>query len=268
MREQPAGRVAFIVGGASGIGAATVETLASHGWRVAVGDRNVDGAKRLVSRLVESGSEAMAVPVDVTDAASVDRATKGAVEEWGRLDLVVPCAGVIDPSPSEHLTDESLFRMIDIHLLGTIRCVRAAFPYLKEAPSPSIVVVSSVAAHIGVPHRLSYSAAKGGLEAIVKTLAVEWAAHNIRINAVAPGWARTPMIVRAVDEGRLDVGTLERLSPFGRMAEPFEVAEVIAFLASPGAGFISGTTVLVDGALTIKGPWPLGVEPPVALSTR
>ncbi|MFE7978848.1 SDR family NAD(P)-dependent oxidoreductase [Streptomyces shenzhenensis] len=251
-----------MVGGASGIGEATVDELVRQGWRVVVADRDTEGAEAVAARINASGGAAHSVTVDVTDTSLVVAATRDAAERWGRLDAVIPCAGVIDPSPSDTLEDVSLLRMLDIHLVGTIRCVRAAFPYLCEAAEPSIVAISSVAAHIGTPHRLSYTAAKGGIEAIVRTLAVEWAPYGIRINAVAPGWVRTPMIAQAIAEGRLDAGTLEVLSPFERFAEPVEIAGAIAFLASPAASYVSGTTLLVDGALTVRGPWPQGVVPP------
>lgn len=256
------GRVALVVGGASGIGEATVDELVRQAWRVIVADRDTERAERVAARINASGGAAHTVTVDVTDTSLVEAATRDAAERWGRLDAVIPCAGVIDPSPSDTLEDASLLRMLDIHLVGTIRCVRAAFPYLREAAEPAIVAISSVAAHIGTPHRLSYTAAKGGIEAIVRTLAVEWAPYGIRINAVAPGWVKTPMIAEAIDEGRLDAGTLEKLSPFERLAEPEEIAGAIAFLASPAASYVSGTTLLVDGALTVRGPWPQGVVPP------
>ncbi|TDC80497.1 SDR family NAD(P)-dependent oxidoreductase [Streptomyces hainanensis] len=256
------GPVALVIGGASGIGEATIDELVRQGWRVVVADRDVEGAERVAARINASGAAAHSVAVDVTDTPSVEAATRAAAERWERLDAVIPCAGIIDPSPSDTLEDAALLRMLDIHLVGTVRCVRAAFPYLREAAEPAIVAVSSVAAHIGTPHRLSYTAAKGGIEAVVRTLAVEWAPYGIRINAVAPGWVRTPMIARAIGEGRLDAGTLEKLSPFERFAEPVEVAGAIAFLASPAASYVSGTTLLVDGALTVRGPWPQGVVPP------
>lgn len=256
------GQVALVIGGASGIGEACVDELVQQGWRIAVADRDRDGAESVAERIRSRGAGAVALALDVTDTESVERATREAAEHWGQLDAVIPCAGVIDPAPSDTLDDNSLLRMLDIHLVGTIRCVRAAFPFLRTASTPAIVAVSSVAAHIGTPHRLSYTAAKGGIEAIVRTLAVEWAPYGIRINAVAPGWVKTPMIARAIEEGRLDASTLEHLSPFERLAEPVEVASAIAFLASPAASYISGTTLLVDGALSVKGPWPQGVTPP------
>ena len=259
--SRESGSVAFIVGGASGIGEATADALTANHWRVVIGDRDLRAAETVAARLTNAGREAVATGLDVTDVVSVDRATTEAAAAWGRLDAVVPCAGVIDPSPSEDATDDSIFRMIDIHLMGAIRCIRAAFPYLREAPTPAVVALSSVTAHIGAPHRMSYAAAKGGIEAVVRTLAVEWAGHGIRINAVAPGWVRTPMVTRAVEEGRLDASTLADLSPLGRMAEPFEVAEAIAFLLSVSAGFITGTILLIDGALSVKGPWPQGYKP-------
>ncbi|WP_432180099.1 SDR family NAD(P)-dependent oxidoreductase [Streptomyces sp. NBC_00063] len=262
MAGESEGPVALVIGGASGIGEATADELAQQGWRVIVADRDTEGAERVATRIGKTGTTAHAVGVDVTSTSSVKAATRDAAERWDRLDAVIPCAGVIDPSPSDTLEDDALLRMLDIHLVGTIRCVRAAFPYLREAAEPAIVAISSVAAHIGTPHRLSYTAAKGGIEAIVRTLAVEWAPSGIRINAVAPGWVKTPMIATAIDEGRLDASTLEKLSPFERLAEPVEVARAIAFLASPAASYISGTTLLVDGALTVRGPWPQGVVPP------
>jgi NAD(P)-dependent dehydrogenase (short-subunit alcohol dehydrogenase family) len=260
--------VALVIGGASGIGEATGDELVRQGWRVVVADRDAEGAERVAARVNASGGAAHSVAADVTDTSSVEAATRDAAGRWGRLDALIPCAGIIDPSPSDALEDASLLRMLDIHLVGTIRCVRSAFPYLCEAAEPAIVTISSVAAHIGTPHRLSYTAAKGGIEAVVRTLAVEWAPHGIRINAVAPGWVKTPLIARAIDVGRLDAGTLEKLSPFERFAEPQEIARAIAFLASPAASYVSGTTLLVDGALTVRGPWPHGVVPPPVRSRK
>lgn len=254
-------RVAYVVGGGSGIGEATARSFARRGWRVVIGDRDEVAAVRVADDLGAAEGRAGAVVVDVTDASSVDRATAWVAESFGGLDAIVPCAGMIAPAPSATVDDESLMRMIDVHLVGTIRCLRAAFPYLKESTAGAIVAVSSVAARLGIPERLSYAAAKGGIESVVRTLAVEWAHHGIRVNAVAPGWVRTPMIQHAIDEGRLDVSTLEGLSPFERLADPAEVADAVVFLASPEAGFIAGAVLAVDGALTVKGPWPNGIGP-------
>jgi NAD(P)-dependent dehydrogenase (short-subunit alcohol dehydrogenase family) len=126
---------------------------------------------------------------------------------------------------------------------------------------PSIVAISSINAHLGLPHRLAYNVAKAGIEATVRTLAVEWAPHGIRVNGVAPSWVRTPFLEAAFASGRLTEAELEQWLPLGRIAEVGEVADVIAFLASLAASYLSGHTLLIDGAMTVRGPWPSGTEP-------
>lgn len=258
--ERPIG---LIVGGASGIGEATAHTLADRGWRLAVGD-----IQHELGTLVAEGlraraphSEAGAWRCDVREKESVDLMLKQVVETFGGLDLMVFSAGYADRTASSEVTDDALARMVDIQLMGAIRCARAAFPYLRGSDRASIVVVSSINAHIGMPHRLAYSVAKAGLEAMVRTLAVEWAPYRIRVNAVAPSWVLTPMVQAGIDSGQLDVDELTKWLPLGRLAEVAEVAETIAFLASSAASYISGQTLLIDGAMTVRGPWPKGASP-------
>jgi NAD(P)-dependent dehydrogenase (short-subunit alcohol dehydrogenase family) len=238
--------VALIVGGASGIGRATSEVLAEQGWQVAIADVQVSGDD--------------CYTCDVRDLASVQAAVDGVAAAFGGIDLVVASAGYREPAPSSDVTDDALGRMIDIQLTGTIRCARAAYPYLRKSERASIVALSSINAHLGIPHRLAYNVAKAGLEAMVRTLAVEWAPDNIRVNAVAPAWVRTPMVQSALDAGTLDEAQLKEWLPLGRLAEPREVAETIAFLASPAASYISGQSLLIDGAMTVRGPWPPGAD--------
>lgn len=255
-------RLVVVVGGASGIGEATVRTLAEDGWVIAILDLAEDRARAIATDLQENGGSVLALRCDVQSSADIDGAIRRVVDDLSRIDALVTCAGVFDPGPSDAITDAGLLRMLDIHLCGTIRCARAAFPYLRNSPDPAIVAVSSVAAHIGIPHRLSYCAAKGGIEAVARTLAVEWGAYGIRCNAVAPAWVRTPAIADAIESGSIDERPLRSLVPLARLAELREVADVIAFLLSRKASYITGQSIIVDGALTVRGPWPQGVDPP------
>jgi NAD(P)-dependent dehydrogenase (short-subunit alcohol dehydrogenase family) len=255
--------VALVVGGASGIGEGTARTLAEAGWRVAIADldddRGTEVAGAIAGTFPDSGAHAW--PCDVRDRTSVDATIDGVASTFGGLDLVVASAGYRDPAPSSEVTDESLSQMVDVQLLGVVRCARAAFPHLKRSDRASMVAVSSINARLGVPHRLAYNIAKAGLEAMVRTLAIEWAPHGIRVNAVAPSWVLTPMVQAGIDAGGLDVAALNEWLPQGRFAETHEVADVIAFLASPGASYISGQTVLIDGGMTVRGPWPSDATP-------
>lgn len=249
----------MVVGGGSGIGEATARELASTGWRVAILDINTDQAAAVAADL---GASHFNLACDVRSTAEVRGAIDGAAAVLGSIDALVACHGIVRPGAVDTLSDDDLLTMVDIHLIGTIRCARAAFRYLREAPRPAIATMSSVGAHLGIPHRLSYCAAKGGIEAAVKTLAVEWAPYGIRANAVAAAWVLTPATKRLIDDDVIDVADLESRIPLERLATPAEIARVLAFLVSPAASYITGQAVLVDGGLTIQGPWPHSVERP------
>jgi NAD(P)-dependent dehydrogenase (short-subunit alcohol dehydrogenase family) len=141
--------------------------------------------------------------------------------------------------------------MLGVHLDGTFRSCRAAYPLLRQAPHPSIVTISSVVASMGLPGRLSYAVAKCGVEGLTRTLAVEWAPDGVRVNAVAPGWTRTVQFAHASKEGIVDEQRLVARIPLGRVAEPVEIAQAIAFLASTESSYISGQTLVVDGCTSI-----------------
>jgi NAD(P)-dependent dehydrogenase (short-subunit alcohol dehydrogenase family) len=145
-------------------------------------------------------------------------------------------------------------RLFEVHTLGLVRACRAAYPHLVAAGGGAIVGVSSMGARLGLPHRLAYSAAKGAVDSVVRTLAVEWAPQRIRVNAAAPGWVHTPAIARLIAEGRLDPEPIVARTPLGRLAEPAEIVETVAFLVSPAASYTTGQVLVVDGGLTVQGP--------------
>lgn len=252
-------RVAFVTGGAGGIGRATCEAFLSDGYRVALTDLELDAAASAAAEIDVSGASVIGLACDVSATDSVDRAVAGAVERFGRLDALVNVAGVVGPGPSEELSDESWDRLLSIHLGGTFRCSRAAFPALAATGSGSIVSISSIAARTGFSIRASYCAAKAGIEGLTRALAVEWAKRGVRVNAVAPGHVRTPMLDHSIAIGSVTqeiVDARTQRIPLGRYAQPEEIAAAVLFLSSPAASYITGEVLYVDGAITVNADAP------------
>jgi len=257
--EESAQLVAVITGGASGIGYATAERLCAHGVVAVLADRDCDRAVQAAERLRAVGGIAHSVAVDVTDPISVDSLMDDAVAQHGGVDLLVNCAGFALPQPSAELDDASWAAQLDVHLGGTMRCCRAAHDALARSPHAAIVNVSSVLARVGNPMRLAYSAAKAGIEGMTRTLAVEWAADGIRVNAIAPGYTRTPLVEALIREGKVDATSLLRQIPLGRLAESAEIAGAIAFLCGPDARYLTGQALCVDGGMSVDGAWGVAV---------
>ena len=247
------GRVALVTGGARGIGGATCAALRAAGFRVAVGD--IAGADEAARKLDPTGSTAFGIVADVTSTSSVDEMVQTVLDRYGRLDALVNNAGTINPEPSHVVSDDSWGRLLEVHLGGTFRCSRAAFPALRESGSGTIVNMASVAAHIGLPGRLSYSAAKSALEGVTRCLAVEWAEFGIRVNAVAPGYTRTALVSQAIDSGMLNETELKGKIPLRRLAEPEEIANLVVFLSTAASSYITGQALVIDGGLIVNSSW-------------
>jgi NAD(P)-dependent dehydrogenase (short-subunit alcohol dehydrogenase family) len=247
-------RVAIVTGGARGIGAAVCQALLDDGLRVAVVDLDREAARARATALDADGERARGFAADVSDGAAVDAMVAEVVGAFGRLDVLVNNAGITHPGDTQEMSDADWDRLVGVHLGGTFRCSRAAFPHLRERGG-AIVSTASIAARVGFSKRASYCAAKGGILALTRCLAVEWAPYGIRVNAVAPGHTRTQMLDDAIAHGVLPpervAARIGRI-PMGRMAEPREIADGIAFLASPRASYISGETLYIDGAFTVN----------------
>ena len=252
-------RVAFVTGGAGGIGRSTCVAFRDAGYRVVLTDLDSEGSEAAAARIDPSGDAVAGFACDVSSTESVDAAVAAAVERFGRLDALVNVAGVVGPGASEELSDESWDRLVSIHLGGAFRCSRAAFPHLSATGAGSIVSISSIAGRTGFSFRASYCAAKAGIEGLTRALAVEWAKHGVRVNSVAPGHVRTPMLDHSIAIGSVTqeiVDARTKRIPLGRYAQPEEIAAAVLFLSSPAASYITGETLCVDGAITVNADTP------------
>jgi NAD(P)-dependent dehydrogenase (short-subunit alcohol dehydrogenase family) len=241
-----AGAAVMITGGAHGIGRACATRIAEEGGYVAVGDLDHPAAQRVVSGLTHEDRRHLAVWLDVTDASSVEQAVADAASELGGIDILINVAGGdTEHGRFEETTDEVWLQMIELNLLGAVRCCRATIPYLRRSgKSPAIVNVSSVNAFAAFGSE-PYSSAKAGIGALTINLAASLAADRIRVNTVAPATIRTRNWEG--QEGGAD--RLRHLYPLGRVGEPEDVAAAVAFLASTDAAWITGHVLPVDGGL-------------------
>jgi NAD(P)-dependent dehydrogenase (short-subunit alcohol dehydrogenase family) len=243
--------VVAITGAGDGIGWATAQIFARHGYRVALIDINLDSAAGKARQL---GEGHLAVGCDVSKEAEVRTAFKTIEGEFGGIEALVNNAGIGNPHlPTSEQTVESFERILSIHLTGTFLFSREAHAMMARRQSGSIVNISSIAGLTGLPRRNAYGAAKAGIASMTKSMACEWASAGIRVNAVAPGFVATALVKKLEADGFVDTPRLNRRIPMGRLARPEEIAEAIYFLSSPAASYITGTILSVDGGWTAFG---------------
>ena len=242
-------RTALVTGGGSGIGRAVVAALGERGVRVFVADIDLARARDAAAEVAKGGREAEAFRLDVSNSAAVAELFGVLRQRCAGLDLLVNGAAVLGETTFiEEMTDEQWRRVMSVNLDGTFFCCREAVRWMKEAGRGRIVNFSSVAGLMPTPGALHYSASKGAVIQLTKTLARETARYNLRVNAVAPGYVQTPML-EAMDESFREQ-TLRR-TPLKRFATPQEIAALVVFLASPDADFFTGQVLSPNGGLVI-----------------
>jgi NAD(P)-dependent dehydrogenase (short-subunit alcohol dehydrogenase family) len=249
------GKVAVVTGGASGIGRAAAQALAAEGARVGIADVDEAGGERVAAGIRDAGGDAFFRRTDVRSLAEVEAVLAEAVDRHGRLDVLVNNAAISVAGSAGEMAEEDWARVIDVNLSGVWRGLRAAIPRMLAQGGGSIVNLSSVQAHVGFLGWSGYAASKGGIDALTRQAAVEYARAGIRVNAILPGTIMTEMneaIMRESADGDAVMAGWVAMHPMGRIGQPEEVAAAIVFLASDEASFITGELLRVDGGLVVK----------------
>ncbi|OAN67255.1 glucose 1-dehydrogenase [Sphingomonas sp. TDK1] len=254
-----AGHAAIVTGASSGIGLSVAEAIADAGAAVAVNyHSHAEAAEALVSRIQAKGGRALAVQADVAEEAEVVRMFDEAAAAFGRIDLLVANSGVQKDAAIAEMSLEDWNTVIGINLTGQFLCAREAVKRFRAQPEQdrparsagAIITMSSVHEIIPWAGHINYASAKGGVRMLTRSLAQEVAAEGIRVNAVAPGAIRTPINKEAWDSQEA-LEKLLRLIPYGRIGEPEDVARAVVWLASDAADYVTGTTLFVDGGMSL-----------------
>ena len=247
------GKVAFISGGARGMGACEAQLFASEGARVAIGDVLEEEGRRLAAAIGESGGECLFLPLDVTSQSQWEGAIAAVASRFGRLDILVNNAGVGATNARVEETEEADWdRVMDINAKGVFLGTRAAIPAMRKSGGGSIINISSQLGLVGVDNSSpQYQASKGAVRLFTKATAIQYAAEGIRANSVHPGPIETPMTEAGrADRARYEI-TVARI-PLGRYGQPEDVANGVLFLASDESSFMTGSELVIDGGWTAQ----------------
>lgn len=253
MSDEFGGKVALVTGAGSGIGRASAQSFARRGARVLVADVDAEGGEETVGKIEDAGGAAIFVRTDVSKADEVEALVGRAVGEYGRLDFAHNNAGIGgQPGPLADNTEEDFERVIAVNLKGVWLCMKYEIRQMLAQGGGAIVNTSSVGGLLGFQGLTPYTASKHGVSGLTRNAALDYASLGIRINAVAPGTIRTPMVTRFTGGDPEAEAQLDAMHPVGRIAEPEEVAEVVAFLCSDGASFVHGHVLPVDGGYVVR----------------
>ena len=245
------GKVALITGGNGGIGLGMAQGLARAGARVVIAARNAQKSADAVASLQALGSDSFALEADVTNEASVAALFAQVAERCGRLDILVNNAGTTVRKPVDQLALAEWNQVMDTNLTSAFLCCRAAHPLFKQAGAGKVINIGSMMSIFGAPYAPAYGASKGGIVQLTRALAASWAADQIQVNAILPGWIATDLTQAAREQvPGLNERVIARTAA-GRWGQPADLAGTAVFLASAASDFVTGTAIPVDGGYSI-----------------
>ncbi|MCC7263544.1 MAG: glucose 1-dehydrogenase [Candidatus Latescibacteria bacterium] len=245
------GKVALITGAGSGIGKACAIALAESGADCALGElpERMANLEPVCEAIRALGRRAAALPLRLPELPSIDAFVAGAVRELGRIDILVNNAGINTPRPALEVTEEEWDRILGVNLKGVFFTAQRVAKEMIHTGGGKIVNIASMNGVVGYYKRAAYCASKAGVVNLTRVLAIEWAEHQINVNAVGPTFILTPLTQSTFDDPTMRADLLSRI-PLGRVGQPEDVASAVVFLAGPGAGMVTGHTLLVDGGWT------------------
>jgi NAD(P)-dependent dehydrogenase (short-subunit alcohol dehydrogenase family) len=241
-------KVVIVTGGASGIGLATAKAFLDKGAKVVIGDYNKEAGEKVEKELIEKYTDVLFVTVNVADEKSVENLVSQTVNHFGKLDVIFNNAGIGIQKPTHELTDEDYKKVISVNQDGVFYGIKYALREMLKTGGGSIINTSSILGSVGEPNSIPYAASKGAVNLITKSVALEYADRNIRVNAVAPGFIESGLVNKEA-LGEFYDGLVAK-HPIGRLGKPEEIAHAVVFLAEND--FVTGTTILVDGGYTAK----------------
>jgi NAD(P)-dependent dehydrogenase (short-subunit alcohol dehydrogenase family) len=248
-------RVALITGGASGIGKATAQLFLEEGAKVAIADLNSEGLDQAVKELRAVSDQIIGVQGDVRSMVDAAGMVRGAVESFGRLDILFCNAGITSVMPISELAEEEWDAVIDTNLKGMFTLVKQALPQMREQGGGTIITMGSEMGIVAVPESPAYNASKGGVIMLTRSLAIDLIRENIRVNALCPGITRTPLLQSEVDNSldpQRTAAEQAAWAPIMRVADPREIAHGALFLASDESSFAVGSCLVLDGGFTAR----------------
>lgn len=249
------GQTALVTGSSSGIGAAVARRMAAQGATVAVHARTSERAEPVAEAIRQAGGQSVVVTADLSDPAQAAGLIDRAAAELGGLSILVNNAGASSIAPSLEVQLEDWNRILALNLTAPFLCAQAAGRIMCAAGEGVIVNIGSAFGHVGIPGRAAYCTVKHGIVGLTRVLATEWAEHGVRVVSVDPGVIMTELVEANRDAGRIDLDRLTARIPVRKLGTPGQIAEVVAFAASPAASYLTGASVPVDGGWTAFGGW-------------